>query len=74
MKKTLSKANINNTFAHDRLTLQQVQVHVINLHPIYEQSIHFSGCSVHALPPLGPCVRCYNQCRPRVKPRISLDV
>ena len=48
MKKTLSKANINNTFAHDRLTLQQVQVHVINLHPIYEQSIHFSGCSVHA--------------------------
>ena len=71
IKKTLSKATISNTFAHDRL---YNRCKYTCLHPIYEQSIHFSGCSVHALLPLEPCVRCYNQCRPRVKPRISLDV
>lgn len=72
MKKILLKANVSNAFADDRLTSQQVQVHVI-----YIQSTNnhrFSGCSVHALPPWGPCVRFYNQCRPRVKPRISLVV
>ena len=44
MKKTLSKANINNTFAHDRLTLQQVQVHVI-----YIQSTNNPSTSLGAL-------------------------
>lgn len=49
MKKTLSKANINNTFAHDRLTLQQVQVHVI-----YIQSTNNPSTSLGAL-----CMPCY---------------
>ena len=49
MKKTLSKANINNTFAHDRLTLQQVQVHVI-----YIQSTNNPSTSLGAL-----CMPCH---------------
>ena len=49
MKKTLSKANINNTFAHDRLTVQQVQVHVI-----YIQSTNNPSTSLGAL-----CMPCH---------------
>ena len=49
MKKILLKANISNAFADDRLTLQQVQVHVI-----YIQSTNNPSASLGAL-----CMPCH---------------
>lgn len=49
MNKTLLKANISNTFADYRLTLQQVQVHVI-----YIQSTNNPSTSLGAL-----CMPCH---------------
>lgn len=52
MKKTLSKANRSNTFADYRLTLKQVQVHVI-----YIQSTNNPSTSLGAL-----CMPCHLGC------------
>ena len=49
MKKILLKANISNAFADDRLTLRQVQVHVI-----YIQSTNNPSASLGGL-----CMPCY---------------